>query len=62
MAMLFGRLVRWIRLSLVVLLARSTEAFGPLIRSVALAHLISPTDFGIAVAISITAGTRGDAA
>lgn len=55
MAMLFGRLVRWIRLSLVVLLARSTEAFGPLIRSVALAHLISPTDFGIAVAISITA-------
>jgi O-antigen/teichoic acid export membrane protein len=40
----------------ILLVARITEALGPLARSVALAHLISPIDFGIAVSISITAG------
>lgn len=41
---------------LLLLLANATEALGPLARSVALAHLIAPFDFGIAISVSTTLG------
>ena len=42
--------------SLALVGANLADAFCPLIRTIALAHLLSPVDFGIAVSISITAG------
>jgi O-antigen/teichoic acid export membrane protein len=40
------------RAGVLLLIANIAEAFGPLVRSVALAHLLSPVDFGIAISIS----------
>src|SRR5258708_6013471 len=37
-------------------IAQVSEALGPLARSVAMAHLLLPAEFGIALSISITAG------
>jgi PST family polysaccharide transporter len=40
------------RAGVLLLIANTAEALGPLVRSVALAHLLSPVDFGIAISIS----------
>jgi O-antigen/teichoic acid export membrane protein len=39
-----------------LLMSQISEALGPLLRSVAMAHLLSPTDFGIGLSMSIIAG------
>jgi O-antigen/teichoic acid export membrane protein len=40
------------RAGVLLLISNIAEALGPLVRSVALAHLLSPVDFGIAISIS----------